>query len=217
VALGSPPRPVGAVALHVSRELTGSGEHIDRYTELLLRAQAGDAEAFAELYRHLRPVVEYFVISRDGALSAQERDDIVQEVFLRLWRGRANYRGDASARTFTLAIAKNVLRNRISRRQKSSIALTDHPDSLEGLYMAEAHATPHSAGADDTAEMIRQAMARLTAVERQAVELDVPGNLSRADAAKVANCTPSQFAARLYRARRRLRQMLGGLLQSVLV
>ena len=73
---------------------------------LASRAQAGDerarAELLAELYRSVRKHVHLIV----GASSLG--DDIVQEVMIALHRGLARFRGDASPRTWALAIATRI-------------------------------------------------------------------------------------------------------------
>lgn len=180
----------------------------DSHTGLLLRAQRGDCEAFAELYTALRPVVMDFVTSMDGSFCPHERQDVVQEVFLRIWQNLQGYRQDASARTFVLAIARKVALKNISGRKNSRvIQMADPPDLAEGSGppgRAELLYDP-----DEAAGALRQAMARLTEVQRQAVELDQIHELPRAEALRFARCTEVAFADRLHRGMKALRRILG--------
>ena len=180
----------------------------DRCTELLTRAQKGDTQAFAELYTTLRPAVRGFVASLDGHLSAQDHEDIAQEVFLRTWRGSGSFRGEASAKTFILAIARQVVLNEPRRRRNvrdmptsdmEKVAESRMPGPSDGLVVSSLK---------ELTEQVEQAIAGLTDKQRQAVELDQFTDLSRRETARLARCSPEQFADRLYRARKRLRQVL---------
>ena len=188
--------------------------HVDDCTQLLLRAQGGDSQAFADLYGALSPTVRDYVFSLNSRLRPQEREDMVQEVFLRVWHGLSGYRREASAKTFLLAVARNVLLKHLSERGRLPLVYTA---DLSYVPDRSAHAEPtgsHRDGPDHLPLMIQQAMAKLTDAQRRAVELDL-ADISRTAAAKLANCSPSQFADRLYEARKRLRKMLKGQLRRV--
>ena len=183
----------------------------DEYTQLLLRAQRGDSQSFAALYTALRPIVRDFAASLDGQLSAYDLEDVVQEAFLRTWRGLADFRGDASAKTFIFAIARHVVLDELRRRRTARGMPASHTEQV-------------AASSDDLAdssvkeltERVAQAIAGLTDTQRQAVELDQFPDLSRRQAARLAGCSPAQFAGRLHRARKRLKQMLNKWFHSVL-
>ena len=89
-------------------------------TRLLLRPQAGDSQAFAELYAALRPVVGGFAASLDRQLSPHDLEDLQEEVFMKVWRELGSFRGDASAKTFVLAIAKNVGLDELRHRRTAA-------------------------------------------------------------------------------------------------
>ena len=188
----------------------------DECTQLLLRAQRGDSDAFAELYAALSPVVRDFIASLGGQLCRHERDDLVQEVFLRVWVNLATYRGEASAKTFVFGVAKKTALKVVSRRQRLPVVYTGDLSHLPDGRAPAAPTGSSTIGPDEILLRIRQAMARLSDAQRRAVELDLANN-SRIAAAEADNCTPGQFADRLYQARKRLRQMLNGLLRCVLL
>ncbi|MBA3791897.1 MAG: sigma-70 family RNA polymerase sigma factor [Rubrobacter sp.] len=88
--------------------------------ELISLAQAGSAEAFAALYdRHSRSA---YSLAYRMMGEKQSAEDLVQEVFLRMWRNSGSYRADrGSVRTWVLSIVHNrgvdQLRSTASRRR----------------------------------------------------------------------------------------------------
>jgi len=190
--------------------------HEDRCTRLLLRAKRGDTESFAELYTALRPAVRDFAGSLDGTLSAHDREDLVQEAFLAAWKRLGRYRGDASAKTFVLAIAKNLLLKHIFTRRRLAIIYTPDLDYVPDRGAPAGSTGSSSMSPEEVRRTVRLAMAKLGGAQRRAAELDLSCN-SRTAAVEAANCSHGQFADRLYQARKRLRQMLKGLLGRVLL
>ena len=83
-------------------------------------AQAGSAEAFAALYdRHSRSA---YSLAYRMMGEKQSAEDLVQEVFLKVWRNSASYRTErGSVRTWVLSIVHNrgvdQLRSTASRRR----------------------------------------------------------------------------------------------------
>ncbi|MDQ3236633.1 MAG: sigma-70 family RNA polymerase sigma factor [Actinomycetota bacterium] len=88
--------------------------------ELISLAQAGSAEAFASLYdRHSRSA---YSLAYRMMGEKQSAEDLVQEVFLKVWRNSASYRTErGSVRTWVLSIVHNrgvdQLRSTASRRR----------------------------------------------------------------------------------------------------
>jgi RNA polymerase sigma factor (sigma-70 family) len=83
----------------------------DRDRDLLERSLDGDAEALDELIgRHWSSMVDYTA----SLLNADNDDaqDIVQEVFLRLWEKRVKWQPVGTVRGFLFGVARNLARNR---------------------------------------------------------------------------------------------------------
>src|SRR5918998_3607640 len=74
--------------------------------ELISFVGRGDAEAFAVLYdRHSRPA---YSLAYRMMGERQAAEDLVQEAFLKVWRGAGSYRGGrGSGRTRVLSILNN--------------------------------------------------------------------------------------------------------------
>src|SRR5437773_12162270 len=82
----------------------------------MLRVQRGEAGAFAELVeRYWAPIVGRFYRQLGDR---HEAEDLAQDVFLRLFRARANYRPTARFSTWLFHIAANVARNALRTRRR---------------------------------------------------------------------------------------------------
>ena len=79
--------------------------------ELVRRAQAGDVAAFGELVERNRRAVFRAALAAVG--SAAEADDVAQDAFVAAYQKLSGFRGDASFRTWLLAI---TWRKAIDRR-----------------------------------------------------------------------------------------------------
>ena len=188
-------------------------ENADEYTQLLLRAQRGDPRAFAGLYGALSPAIRDFIASLDGQLCPHECEDLAHETLLVVWQKLSEYRGEASARTFALAIAKNIALKHMSKRQRLPVIYTgdlSHVPSHEP-------ASSRSPESDEVTRAIEKAMAQLTEAQRQAIELVRIRGMPRSEALKLASCSPNQFQKRLQRAAESLRQLLRNLPRCILL
>ena len=77
-----------------------------------------------------------FTLSR----SADVADDVYQDVFLNVWRNLNTFRGESSWRTWLLAIAHNVSRNRQRSSFVRRVVLVDHLPLMELHRSAEEEA-----------------------------------------------------------------------------
>ncbi len=88
---------------------------MDETTRLLRAAADGDADALsAFVHRTQADVWRFCAHLVDPGVA----DDLTQEVYLRAMRTIPRFRGDASARTWLLAVARNVAADEIRRRQR---------------------------------------------------------------------------------------------------
>lgn len=169
----------------------------DTWTLLLLRSQQGDARAYSELYIALRPRVRDFIASRDGQLTAEEREDVVQDVFLGVWQALGNYRGDCSAQTYLFAVAKNTLRERLRRKsgKRAATIPIPHPDLLPDK--------DDGGGDEARAEFVaalKETLASLPPDQQKAFQLTVIERMPVAEAASQLGCTAGTIYKRLKKA-----------------
>jgi RNA polymerase sigma-70 factor, ECF subfamily len=170
--------------------------------QLIARAASGDTAAFDLLYqRHGNAVYRYaWLLSR----SVPDAEDITQECFLALIRKPKSFDpGRAQLRTWLISVARRqyLWRCRSSARETAS-------DDLD---------QPEAAGFDEElirlerAEAVRQAVAALPPMQREALYLFEFEGLSLAEIAGVLKIEVDAGKARLYRARERLKRLLGPL------
>lgn len=88
---------------------------MDDLTRLLLDAREGDRVALSALVRRTQADVWRTCAHLVDVASA---DDLTQDVYLRASRAIDGFRGEASARTWLLAIARNVCADELRRRQR---------------------------------------------------------------------------------------------------
>lgn len=107
--------------------------------DLIAQYLAGDEQAAAELVRrHTAALARFLAIqgAPDGEL-----DDLVQDTFIKAFRGLGSFRGGASYRTWLLAIGANVLKDRRRQwRKRVVVELTPNLPDHSGDPAQEADA-----------------------------------------------------------------------------
>jgi RNA polymerase sigma-70 factor (family 1) len=91
--------------------------------DLLMRISEGDRHAFRELYLHYTPVLYSFIKSlcNEDALC----EDIVQEVFIKLWDNRAKAIDIQQVKPYLLKAAKNRFLNELRKQQNERIFINN--------------------------------------------------------------------------------------------
>ena len=160
---------------------------MDELTRLLRAAGEGDRLALHALIRRTQADVWRFcahLVDRDAA------DDLTQETYVRAMGSMHRFRGDASARTWLLSIARRTCADEIRRRQRRRPweRLTDAP--------------PEGASADTTGAHDLQALVDGLAHDRRAAfVLTQQLGLSYAEAAEALEVPIGTVRSRVARAR----------------
>src|SRR5258706_15614324 len=82
-------------------------------------------KSFELLFRRFRPRVERFLAPR--VFSPEERFDLTQAIFLRMYKGLEGYRGEGSLEGWVLQIACNVYRHWRDRQPGGRNAVPEVP------------------------------------------------------------------------------------------
>ena len=105
--------------------------------ELAARCRAGDADAFEELYRQHARRLFSLVMRMVG--SAEDAEDLVQEVFLQAHRKLAGFRGESTLGTWLYRLTMNHcldhLRGRQAKMSRATGSLDDE-DAIEPVAPA---------------------------------------------------------------------------------
>ena len=95
--------------------------------ELIGAAKAGDRRAFDELVR--RTFVDTFTLARRLTGNEEDGRDVVQDAYLRAWRGIGKFRGEAAFSTWMYRITANAAATHVKRRRRQQAEPFD--DDLE--------------------------------------------------------------------------------------
>lgn len=77
--------------------------------QLVSRLKVGDKKAFEEIFRKYREKIYYFAIRYYN--SAEDAENVVQDVFIKLWDEREGVKEELSLNNYIYTIAKNHLFN----------------------------------------------------------------------------------------------------------
>jgi len=100
--------------------------------ELWSRALRGDGDAFAAATGRFRRELEVHAYRMLG--SAEDAEDVVQETFLRAWRRRETFRGQATLRAWLYGIATNASLDLLERRSRRLLPqLVSEPTDPDAL------------------------------------------------------------------------------------
>ena len=94
---------------------------VDEDERLVAATRAGDHAAFARLVERHQRGLRAHCYRMVG--SASEAEDLVQETFLRAWRGRGRFEGRAAFRSWLYRIATNACLDALRRRAHPVISL----------------------------------------------------------------------------------------------
>ena len=161
-------------------------------------------EVLAALYwRHAERVWHY---ARYFSGSDEAAAEIVQESFLRLARNLAKFEGRARFSTWLYAIVRSVAIDVTTRLRKTRVTVEE--DAMARLP-AKGEEPLHELIGGETRAAVREAVGKLPENEREAVVMCELQDLSLKEACEILGWSESRLKVTLYRARRRLRALLG--------
>ena len=172
---------------------------------LAMRARDGDSEAFESLVRRYRNEVYglcwYFTRNREDAW------DLSQEVFIKAWRALNRFRGDSSFKTWLMRIAANHCKDHLKKRRLDTASFDDALQAPD----AESSANPaETAVSNELGAAIDAAVQQLPAKHQMAFVLREYKGLSYQEMAEVMQCNVGTVMSRLFNARKRLQELLAG-------
>ncbi|MCL5999426.1 MAG: sigma-70 family RNA polymerase sigma factor [Chloroflexi bacterium] len=155
------------------------------------RSQAGDGEAFAELFNHYKNLVFKTACLMLG--SAIEAEDMLQEVFLEVHRSLSSY--EPSKGAFTTWLYRITVNDCLNWRRKRRPKLI--PLELLPVRMTSILSHEDQMSADDA---VWQALRKLNPKLRTVVVLRYYGDLSYAEITEILNIPLGTVKSRLNRA-----------------
>ncbi|MDG4647368.1 sigma-70 family RNA polymerase sigma factor [Roseibacterium sp. SDUM158017] len=174
----------------------------DPNAALIDRIAKGDKGALADLYRALERPVYRFILSRLN--DPHEAADILQDVFIDIWRAAARFEGRAKVQTWVFGIAHRKTIDAL--RRKGRIDLTDTmPDEADdGPDMATCLVAAEEAG------HVRHCLGTLSDDHRAVVSLTFYDDMSAPEISRVIDAPEGTVRSRLHHAKRLLMRCLEG-------
>ncbi|MCJ7671178.1 MAG: sigma-70 family RNA polymerase sigma factor [Acidimicrobiia bacterium] len=176
----------------------------DELHTLVTAARRGDRAAFDELVR--RTYVDAYTLAVRLTGNEEDARDVVQEAYLRAWKGIRRFRGDAAFTTWLYRITANAAYTLVERRRRyRTVHLDDVPEPADLRLDARPDDLAASTlGLGDLAA----ALDRLPASMRTTVILKDVYGLSHEAIAAETNISVAAAKVRLHRGRKRLRDIL---------
>ena len=168
---------------------------------LIGRVAAGDAEAFAELFRRRHGQIYRFALHMTTSPSIAE--DVTQDVFLAVMSDAARYdvAGRASVAAWLCGIARNHVRRRAERdRRLQPLDDGGEDEGVDGVLAVEADALGDLTRAESI-QALRDAVSSLPVRYREAVVMCDLEEMSYRDAAAALGCAVGTVRSRLHRGR----------------
>jgi RNA polymerase sigma-70 factor (ECF subfamily) len=166
--------------------------------QLIRMVAARDEKAFEELYQRYSAPVYRYLLRFLGEQHAAE--DLLQEVFVAVWRGASGYRGQAQVKTWIY---------RIAHHQAVSLFRKHHLMGKLDEKVDEGEDDPEQAmiGSWDS-ECVHRAVDRLSAKHREVLDLAFVHEMSYREIARVVGCPVGTVKSRMSYALRALNRIL---------
>ena len=166
-------------------------------------AQRGDAAGFQFLYEKYRSYVFSVCLrmTRDPALA----EDLMQDIFLHVWRKIATYKGDAQFRTWLYRVTVNMVLLHFRRHKAVSVSLDHEMLPATELKLAESLPQPDL----DEHLSLRHVLGQLSPRYRRVLMLHDLHGYRHEDISQFLGITSGASRSQLHKARVKLRIALG--------
>jgi RNA polymerase sigma-70 factor (ECF subfamily) len=177
--------------------------------ELVARANAGDLDSFNQLVtRWERPIyaLAYRTLGRE-----EDARDVVQEAFLRAYRGLRGFKGQAKFSSWLYRITLNLCRDWIRRERRAPVVQV--PEGTDPVELADQRASPTESVEElvarrEMSQAVARAMTELPEEQRTAILLKEYHGLTFQEIADLLECPLSTVKTRLYQGLTMLRRRL---------
>ena len=179
----------------------------DSESTLVQRAQRGDEQAFAALYRlHSKRVYSVCLrMTKDVA----EAEDLAQEAFIQVFRNLNSFRGDSAFSTWLYRVAVNTVLMKLRRRKSPPLL------SLDEALSSDSPSLKREVGKDDLSLCgaidriaLRRALEELPRGCRQIFELHEVEGYQHHEIADQLQCSIGNSKSQLHKARKSMRALL---------
>lgn len=208
----------GAFYLNLNANLTPEQEAALEDERLISGLQLGDEKAYERLIqRFQKPVYNLaWRLVNDPA----DASDVVQEVFLKVFRNIGHFRRDSSLRTWVYRIAVNESHNRrrwLFRHRRGETGIEENFDDSEGRErpLMDMGETPFDFTMNREAQiLLEEGLAAINPVFRAALVLREVEDMSYEEIAEILEVSLGTVKSRIMRGREALRRYLADRLET---
>jgi RNA polymerase sigma-70 factor (ECF subfamily) len=208
---------VATSILDLSPEQTAEGAESEDL-RLVESLREGSERAYEELLtRFQQPVFALAVRLLDDP---SEACDVVQEVFLKVFRNVGNFRGQSTLKTWIYRITVNEAHNArrwFFRHRRRELDLDANPEEARNWeeIVPDSSRSPFDVAFDSEQHvMIEAALERINPIFREAVVLRDITDVSYEEIAEILGVSLGTVKSRILRGREALREQLAGSLKS---
>ncbi len=208
----------GAFYLNLNANLTPEQEAALEDERLISGLQLGDEKAYERLIQRFQTPVYNLAwrLVNDPA----DASDVVQEVFLKVFRNIGHFRRDSSLRTWVYRIAVNESHNRrrwLFRHRRGETGIEENFDDSEGRErpLMDMGETPFDFTMNREAQiLLEEGLAAINPVFRAALVLREVEDMSYEEIAEILEVSLGTVKSRIMRGREALRRYLADRLET---
>ncbi|MBU6323691.1 MAG: sigma-70 family RNA polymerase sigma factor [Patescibacteria group bacterium] len=176
--------------------------------EEVVRQTLADKERFAVLISRYEPKLTRY-LRRLGVGVEEDREDVLQNAFLKAYRNLNSFDTDLSFSTWIYRITHNEAMSFFRRRKaRPEVSLGEDEEAFRALLADDAADTAASAELRINGDAVKEALAALPEAERDAITLRFFEDRSYAELSDILEIPPGTVATLLRRAKGRLRERL---------
>jgi len=168
-------------------------------TDLLHLTANGDESAFCELYKRYSGPIFYYLLRLIH--EKKDAEDLLQEVFLAVWKGARNFRGQSQVKTWLYRIAHHQAISWLRRHKEvapfDDLFETDRRDGPEEVVSGHW-----------LSDQIQEALDALSSKQREVIELTFIHRMSYTEIAEIMGCPVGTIKSRMSYALRMLNDMV---------
>lgn len=177
-------------------------QHID-IALLLRKVQAGDEQAFRELFYRYKAKLFSFLL--DLTRSRAQAEDMLQEIFLKIWIHRANLQKVKDFDAYLFTIGRYLVVDSVRRIGRESIFLRQTSRDNTSAYSAD-----REFAAKEIYELYQRALDRLPPQQLKVYLLHSEKGLRQQEIANQLNLSLSTVQNHMFRAVQNIRSFLSG-------